>query len=144
VALFDLAWLLPRTIGAERDPGMLLSGSELEVMRLLVRRPALSVSEVAAALHLQPANVSTTIRSLESRRLVERRRDPRDGRMVRLHPTPQALAHREEQELAWGEAVRRVLAGVDPADAARLLAAAPSLRALAASLAQDATPLRAG
>ncbi|MCW2986771.1 MAG: hypothetical protein JWR63_4341, partial [Conexibacter sp.] len=46
VVLQDLAWLLPRTIGAaelEREP---LPLSELEVMRLLVRRPGLSVGEV--------------------------------------------------------------------------------------------------
>jgi DNA-binding transcriptional ArsR family regulator len=97
VPLFDLAWLLPRTIGAERDPRWVLPASELEVMRLLVRRPGASVNDVAAGLRLQPANVSTTLRSLERRGLVERRRDEQDGRVVRLHPTALALEHREQQ-----------------------------------------------
>jgi DNA-binding MarR family transcriptional regulator len=138
VVLLDLAWLAPRTIGVERDPATLLSGTELEVMRLLVRRPALSVSQVAQALHLQSTNVSTTVRSLIERGLIERRRDEHDGRVARLYPTSQALANREEHEAAWGEALDRVLAGLAPADAKRLLSAAPALRALAASLGQEA------
>ncbi|MDA0159056.1 MarR family winged helix-turn-helix transcriptional regulator [Solirubrobacter ginsenosidimutans] len=137
VPLFDLAWLLPRTIGAERDPRWVLPASELEVMRLLVRRPGASVNDVAAGLRLQPANVSTTVRSLEARGLVERRRDERDGRVVRLHPTALALEHREQQEASWGEALSRALEDLPPADAAQLRAAAPALRALAATLARE-------
>lgn len=70
-------------------------------MRLLVRRPGLNVNDTASALHLQPANVSTALRALEARGLLERRRDPDDGRVVRLYPTSDALAHRQEQEIAW-------------------------------------------
>jgi DNA-binding MarR family transcriptional regulator len=138
IVLHDLAWLLPRTIGAEHDPAHVLPSSELEVMRLLTRRPGASVSEVAAAMRLQPANVSTAIRALEARGLIERRRDEADGRVVRLHPTRHALAHRADQETAWGDALDRALAGLPKADAARLRAAAPALRALAAALGRDA------
>ncbi len=138
VVILDLAWLAPRTIGAERDPATLLPGSELEVMRLLVRRPALSVNQVAQALRLQSTNVSTTVRSLIERGLIERRRDEHDGRVARLYPTAQALTNREDHEAAWGEALDRVLAGLAPADAKRLVAAAPALRVLAASLGQTA------
>ena len=94
VVLHDLAWLLPRTIGRESDPGFALPSSELEIMRLLVRRPGLSVNEAAGELRLAPANVSTALRALEARGLLERRRDPDDGRIVRLHPTAAALTHR--------------------------------------------------
>jgi DNA-binding MarR family transcriptional regulator len=69
VALYDLAWLLPRTIGlaaADADP---LPQSELEVMRLLVRQPGLSVNDVAGELGMQSSNVSATIRTLVSRAL---------------------------------------------------------------------------
>jgi len=138
VVLLDLAWLAPRTIGAERDRATLLPGTELEVMRLLVRRPALSVNQVAEALRLQPTNVSTTVRSLIERGLIERRRDEHDGRVARLYPTSRALANREDHEAAWGQALEHVLAGLAAADAKQLLAAAPALRALAASLGQEA------
>ena len=138
VVLHDLAWLLPRTIGHERDPGHVLPASELEIMRLLVRRPGLSVNDAAAELRLAPANVSTALRALEARGLLERRRDPGDGRVVRLHPTAAALAHRSDQELAWGSALAQALAVLPKAEAKRALAATQALRALAAVLGRDA------
>ncbi len=138
VVLHDLAWLLPRTIGREADPGQALPASELEIMRLLVRRPGLSVNDTAAELRLAPANVSTALRALEARGLLERRRDPADGRVVRLHPTEAALAHRSDQEQAWGTALAQALAALPKADAKRTLAATGSLRALAAVLGREA------
>ncbi|HEX9624965.1 MAG TPA: MarR family transcriptional regulator [Streptosporangiaceae bacterium] len=134
VTLFDLAWLLPRTIGAEDSGGAGLPYSELEVMRLLVRQPGLSVNEVASALELQSSNVSTAIRSLVARGLIERRRDERDGRVTRLYPTRTAIAHRDGQEAAWGKALARCLAQLPDAERERLLAAAPALEALAGLL----------
>ncbi|MBV8219832.1 MAG: MarR family transcriptional regulator [Solirubrobacterales bacterium] len=134
IVLHDLAWLLPRTIGRETEAGQVLPPSELEIMRLLVRRPGLSVNQAAAELRLAPANVSTALRALEARGLLERRRDPADGRVVRLHPTVAALAHRHDQERAWGSALAAALAELPKADAKRTLAATGSLRALAAVL----------
>jgi DNA-binding MarR family transcriptional regulator len=131
VTLFDLAWLLPRTLGAEGPGDAGLPLSELEVMRLLVRQPGISVSEVAKALGLQSSNVSTAIRALVARGLIERRQDERDGRMTRLHPTHKAITRRDRQETAWGEELARRLGEVPPAERERLLAAAPALRALA-------------
>ncbi|HWI71163.1 MAG TPA: hypothetical protein VNT55_04350, partial [Baekduia sp.] len=58
VALQDLAWLLPRTIGAAELQRESLPLSELEVMRLLVRRPGLSVGDVASELGLHAPNAS--------------------------------------------------------------------------------------
>jgi DNA-binding MarR family transcriptional regulator len=131
VTLFDLAWLLPRTVGAAGAAGAGLPSSELEVMRLLVRQPGLSVGEVAAALSLQSSNVSATVRSLVAQDLIERRPDERDGRTTRLHPTRKAIAHRDQQEAAWGEELARRLAELPEAERERLLAAASGLKALA-------------
>jgi DNA-binding MarR family transcriptional regulator len=131
VTLFDLAWLLPRTLGADGpwDPG--LPFSELEVMRLLVREPGLSVGQVAMALGLQASNASAAVRSLVIQGLIERRSDERDRRMTRLHPTRKAIAHRNRQEAAWGEHLARRLAELPDAERNGLLAAAPALKALA-------------
>jgi DNA-binding MarR family transcriptional regulator len=134
VVLHDLAWLLPRTVGlaaARQDP---LPISELEVMRLLVRRPGLSVNDVARELGMQPSNASTAIRSLISRGALQRQRDSSDGRVVRLEPTPDAYVARDRRERAWGEALADVLARLAPADRQRLLEAVPVLRLLAAHL----------
>jgi DNA-binding MarR family transcriptional regulator len=112
--------------------------SEIEVMRLLVRRPGLSVNDAAAELGLQPSNLSTAVRALVTRGELERRPDPDDGRIVRLHPTKTALAIRAAQERAWGKGLDRILAGLDPDDRRRLQDAAPSLVALATALAEQA------
>lgn len=103
-------------------------------MRLLVRQPGLSVSEVASALDLQSSNVSTAMRSLAARGLIERRRDERDGRVTRLYPTDKAIAHRDEQETAWGEELTRRLAQLPDTERERLRAAAQALESLAGLL----------
>src|SRR5947208_14947262 len=94
VVLYDLAWLLPRTVGADdakRDP---IPPTELEIMKLLVRRPGLSVTEIARELALQPSNVSTAVRSLAERGMVERRAHASDARVARLPPTRAAVSNR--------------------------------------------------
>lgn len=134
VTLLDLAWLLPRTIGEADHQYSSLPLSELEVMRLLVRRPGISVTQAASELRLLPSNTSAAVRSLVARGLVERRRDSRDARVTRLHPTPEATAHRRRQEVAWGDELHGYLERLDPADRAHLLAAVPVLGELAGVL----------
>jgi DNA-binding MarR family transcriptional regulator len=131
VTLFDLAWLLPRTVGAADDAAEALPLSELEVMRLLVRRPGLSVNDVAADLGLRPSNVSAAVRALTERGLVERRRDASDARVARLHPTAEAIARRDRREAAWSAELERHLHVLPEDERRRLLAAAPALDTLA-------------
>lgn len=140
VVLHDLAWLLPRTIGlaaARQDP---LPASELEVMRLLARRPGLSVNDVAHELGMQPSNASTAIRSLIARGTLQRHPDTIDGRVVRLEPTPGAYVARDRRERAWGEALTDVLATLSPPDRQRLIETVTVLRLLAARLSGEASP----
>jgi DNA-binding MarR family transcriptional regulator len=138
VVLQDLAWLLPRTIGLAELQREGVLPSELEVMRLLVRRPGLSVGAVADELGMHAPNVSTAIRALVLRGLLERRRDDTDGRIIRLFPSEQAIAIRDRRERAWGDALTTTLAEVPAAEADELLAAAPMLRRLADRLARAA------
>jgi DNA-binding MarR family transcriptional regulator len=140
VALHDLAWLLPRTVDPEAEANLDgLPGSELEVMRLLVRRPGSSVGEVARELGLAPSNASATVRALIARGLLERRADPDDGRVSRLEPTPRATEIRRRREQAWARALEKRLERLSAADARRLLASGPALRALAGELGRGPT-----
>jgi DNA-binding MarR family transcriptional regulator len=140
VALHDIAWLLPRTIDPWAEVGLdPLPTSELEVMRLLVRAPELSVGEVARELGLQPSNASAAIRSLQARGLLERRPDSRDGRISRLVPTAKAQAIRRQREAAWGELLRARLRRLPTEDVGALIAAADPLHALAANLRRGAS-----
>ncbi|MEP7177672.1 MAG: MarR family transcriptional regulator [Pseudonocardiales bacterium] len=137
VVLHDLAWLLPRTVGAQAalvDP---LPGSELEVMRLLARRPGLSVNQVAGELGLRANNVSVAVRALEARGVLRRTRDATDGRKVRLEPTAAALAVRDRRELSWGARLTDVLDRLSHGDRTALTAAIASLQHLAVALAHD-------
>jgi DNA-binding MarR family transcriptional regulator len=139
VVLHDIAWLLPRKIDPPVEAGPeQLAPTELEVMRLLVRAPELSVGEVAQELGLQPSNASAAIRGLLARGLLERRQDARDGRISRLRPTPKAQALRRQREGAWGELLRAHLAQLPPQHAEQLLAAAEALRSLANNLSAGA------
>jgi DNA-binding MarR family transcriptional regulator len=140
VVLHDLAWLLPRTVGLEAGRQDPLPQSELEVMRLLVRRPGLSVNDVARELGMQPSNASTAIRLLIARGTLERQADRADGRVTRLYPTPAAYAARDRRERSWGEALASVLDGLGAGDRRRLAEAAPALRLLAARLAGETAP----
>jgi DNA-binding MarR family transcriptional regulator len=135
VALHDIVWLLPRTLDPEAEAGLEpLPSSELEVMRLLVRRPGLSVGEVARELGLRASNASAAIRGLLARELLERRPDMRDSRITRLAPTAKAETIRRRREEAWGELLRARLRRLPPEDADRLLASVDSLKALAGEL----------
>ena len=134
VVLYDLAWLLPRTVGVEQARSEPMPPTELEIMKLLVRRPGLSVTEVAKELGLQPSNVSTAVRSLARRGMIERRAHDNDARIGRLHPTRAAIANRRAREQEWGRDMERRLAELPPVDAERLRVALPALRALADTL----------
>jgi DNA-binding MarR family transcriptional regulator len=107
------------------------------VMRLLVRRPGLSVNDVAREFGLQPSNASTAIRQLIARGTLERQQDAADARVARLYPTPTAYAARDRRERSWGGALSVVLDDLAPADRRRLAEAAPALRRLATGLAGE-------
>jgi DNA-binding MarR family transcriptional regulator len=139
-ALHDLAWLLPRTIDvqAEQDPRLdSLPRSELEIMRLLVRRPGLTVGEVARELGLQRTNASTGTRALVRRGLLASERDALDGRVARLTPTALAIRYRELREQAWAAALEERLEAVGAEQRERILACAEPLQTLAAALAHE-------
>ncbi len=141
VALHDLVWLLPRTLDPQAETGLdPLPASELEVMRLLVRRPGLSVGEVAQELGLRPSNASAAIRGLLARGLLQRRIDKADGRIARLEPTTRGQAIRRQREEAWGKLLRAQLARLPGEDVASLLAAVKPLQTLAAGLSTGDPP----
>ena len=136
VTLFDLAWLLPRTIGAEDRQTDPLPRSELEVMRLVGRRPGTGVNTVARELGLQPSNVSASIRALVAKGLVERRTSPDDRRHALLYLTPAAKTSRQGREKVWGQQFRNLLRRLSSDEQSAILAAAPGLAALARELSE--------
>ncbi|HLG93006.1 MAG TPA: MarR family transcriptional regulator [Acidimicrobiales bacterium] len=67
-----------------------LTGSQVELLRLLRRKPEVSVAEAADELRLAPNTVSTVVSQLIDAGLVRRSADPVDRRVARLSLTPTA------------------------------------------------------
>jgi len=112
-----------------------LTGSQVELLRLVEAAPGTGVSAAAAALHLAGNSVSTLVNQLTEAGLLRRERDPADGRSARLFLTGAATA----RLAAWRRARVSLLAGaLDELaeDERRALAAAlPALARLADALA---------
>lgn len=108
-----------------------LTGSQLEVVRLLRDQPSISVTEAADALGLVPNTVSTLVGQLVATGLVLRTRDPADRRVARLELT----AHARRRVDAWRArrtaAVSDALGVLSAQDRQRLQRALPALIRLA-------------
>jgi DNA-binding MarR family transcriptional regulator len=117
-------------------PGVLssLNGSQLELVRLVRRRPGVSVADAAEELRLAPNTVSTLVGQLTEAGLMLRRPDASDRRVARLDLD----AEMRRRVDAWHD--RRVLGVADAAqllsagDRRRLVAAIPVLARLADAL----------
>ncbi|MFD4460324.1 MarR family winged helix-turn-helix transcriptional regulator [Nocardia sp. NPDC058480] len=127
----SLVWALRRF--GEREAGLSrLPHSEIEVLRTVAERPGSTVSEVARFLGLQSSNVSTTVRRLVDRGLLDKRADPEDGRSYRLHETELAEHNNQLIDDMWISGIRRLLDELSPEDAAKLAEAATLLARLGA------------
>jgi len=100
------------------------------VVRIVGRFPRISAGEVAGILHVHPSTLTGVLKRLESRGVIVRTADPRDGRRALLALTGRG---RELDQLRSGtveSAVRKVLARM-PAQTSR------SARSLAEALAAE-------
>lgn len=129
LALHALSWRIarfgPAQVGLEPLPA-----SELTVLRAVMDEPGRNVSEVAAATNMQSSNVSTAVRALMDRGLLDKRADTRDRRVSLLEPTARALAERNAIENAIAGSVSGALTELPPDAVEALVAAIPALRAL--------------
>ncbi|WP_328370778.1 MarR family winged helix-turn-helix transcriptional regulator [Streptomyces sp. NBC_00445] len=115
-----------------------LRGAEVELLRLVVTRPGIGISDAAKDLYLASNSVSTLVNRLATEGYLIRETDPADRRAARLVPTPAART----RLLAWrtrrADLVRQQVARLDEADRTVLRAAIPALRTLAVQLHEEA------
>lgn len=87
--------------------GLQLTRTQLEILQLLITKPAQTTGELARQLSLTQSAVTQTVDTLARRQLVERRSDEHDRRIIRLQLSPQgqqmidhirSLKHRHLQE----------------------------------------------
>ena len=95
ILLNDVARLLrTRFDQIARTRGM--TRAQWVILARLSRQPGLSQNELAGVCEVEPITVGRLIDRLESRGLVERRFDPKDRRVRRLHLLPAAQPYLEE------------------------------------------------
>jgi DNA-binding MarR family transcriptional regulator len=136
-ALVGVQRLIRRRL--RRDmPDPRLRGAEVELLRLVVDRPGIGISDAAKELFLAGNSVSTLVNQLSRQGYLVRETDPADRRAARLLPTPAAEARLSEWRERRADLVRRQVARLDAADREALRAAIPALRTLAVNLHEEA------
>src|SRR2546426_12837473 len=78
--------LLRRVRGEDELSG--LSAARLSALSVVVFAGPLTLGRLAAAEQVRPPTMSKIVTGLEEEGLVERRPDPRDGRVVQIRATP--------------------------------------------------------
>jgi DNA-binding MarR family transcriptional regulator len=134
LALQDSLSLVVRRLRQVRVPGS-LSQPESQTLARLVRETPMTSADLARAEGISAQSMGATVASLESQGLVERRRDPDDGRRILLVATAAGRRRAEDKRTGRGEQLVRALsADFSDDDLDRLLAAAPLLERLARTL----------
>ncbi len=134
--LSDIARLL-RAESGRRARARGLSRGEFAALAVLARTPGVTQRELAERLDVEPITVARLLDRLAARGLVERRPDPRDRRVWRLHLGPAAgtLSAATGEELT--DLARHLAEGMEPAALEGVMA---GLRHVAGVLAAPAVP----
>jgi DNA-binding MarR family transcriptional regulator len=111
--LNDVARLL-RTRFDQRARARGMTRAQWVILARVDAKPGLSQNELAALLEVEPISVGRLVDRLEARGFLERRADPSDRRLRRLHLLPAAEQVLEEISKAREVLVAELLDGVDP------------------------------
>jgi MarR family transcriptional regulator, transcriptional regulator for hemolysin len=136
--LHDVARLM-RVDADKRARAHGMTRAQWGILIWLERQPGLSQKELAEILEVEPITVARLIDRLEARGMVERRPDPKDRRIWRLHLC--SPAHPALREIDRQRAQMRALA-TDGLDEATLETMTEALLKMKLTLTQDAHPLR--
>ena len=136
--LHEVAHLM-RTQFDQRARARGMTRAQWVILKRLERTPGLSQSELASLLEVEPITVGRLIERLEGRGLVERRDDPKDRRIHRLHLTPKSKPILREiaENIVAMDAI--MSSGID-GKTLDLIAA--SLKTMKANLTLDESPLK--
>lgn len=89
------------------------------VIRCVGKYPGITAGQLAVVLQLDPGSVSATLKRLEARDLLTRRRDPSDRRRVTLGLTARGLLLHQPMEGTLEHAVEKLLKETEAADLSR-------------------------
>lgn len=110
--LHDLGRLL-RVDADKRARGQGMTRAQWGILLWLERQPGLSQKELSELLEVEPISVARLVDRLEARRMVERRPDPKDRRIWRLHLCPPAVPELREIHRQRAAMAHRLTDGID-------------------------------
>lgn len=113
---------------ARRFPADPVTQTQAELLRLVGRRPGLTVGEAAQILGLAANSVSTVVGEMERAGYLVRTPAPEDHRIRRLSLTVRAQHDADAARDARHETVQRVIAGLSAEDRRALVAGLDVLR----------------
>jgi len=107
-----------------------LPGSERELLNLVAENRGIGVNEAARRMLVSPNTVSTLVRTLARRGLIERLSDPSDRRVALLHPTAAGLARKHKAARLRSETMANAMLALDEEDRSLLIDAIPAMQRL--------------
>jgi DNA-binding MarR family transcriptional regulator len=111
-----------------------LPSSESELLSLVDDLKGIGVNEAARLMQVSPNTVSTLIRSLTRRGLLERLSDPSDRRAALLHVTGAGAARIRRIRRQRAEAITNAMLALEEPDRRALAEAVPAMRQLLSEL----------
>jgi len=134
VLLYDVARIM-RTKFDQRARARVMTRAQWHILARVERQPGLSQSELAAICEVEPITVARLVDRLEKRGLLERRPDPNDRRIWRLHNLPPAQPILEEISAYRRELIRDIDARIGTAAREAMVDALLGVRAQMAAAA---------
>lgn len=113
IILHDVARTLRTRFDQKARVSHAMTRAQWLILSRLERQPGMSQNEMAAICEVEPITVARLVDRLEARGLVERRADPSDRRIRRLHLLPAARPILETINEARESMNARITAGLD-------------------------------
>jgi DNA-binding MarR family transcriptional regulator len=108
----------------KQDAALGLSPARASALSVLVFGGPLTIGQLAQAEQVRAPTMTRLVIGLEAERLVTRRRDRDDGRVVWIHPTPKGTRILRKGRVCRVNALRLELEGMAPRDVVVLARAA--------------------
>ena len=109
-------------LSSRMDRHLGVTAQQRLVIRCVGKYPGVTAGQLAALLHIDPGTASATLKRLEEKRMVERRRDQRDKRRVALGLTARGRQIDRPRHGTIEQIAERLLAEITADDAAGVTA----------------------